>query len=422
MTDTKTAVDKERLYLFAPAAAILLLVTFQRAVPPERLQSAIRRAAARQAVLGSRVQQQPDGSAFFTPCNPPLLSVQLPGTEETPEALMRREMQTPFAVERGEWMRHYCWQPEGGRTVWLLSCHHMAGDGIAMLYFLRDVQKALFNPSLCWQREPFYLCVPGELQGALPVPMRWGMAALNRQWKKTGHGFTPEDREKLLPAYWAKRNLSMAQKMVEPEQLTQWLAACRLHHTTLTAAWLAAVLLVTGEAMDAGIAVSIRPAGLESMANWATGISIRCTPDHRAFWETARDIRRRMLRKSENPAKRKFLLHFLHALSPTLIDAAYFAAFDGFNNKAAGRLCRMFGYDGHPKSCSVTNLLRAPLADGAIETIAFYPPMVPNAKRLFGLVTAGDRLCATLQILGDEADAPQLLNAVITRMVQACES
>ncbi len=420
MTESIASVDKERLYLFAPAAAILMRVTFATIVSAERLQSAIQRAGARQAVLGCRVEQRLNGEAFFVPCVSPLVTVREAAAEETPEALMRREMRTPFALEQGEWMRHHCWQADG-RTVWLLSFHHMAGDGTALLFFIRDVQSALRDAGLVWQRQPFCLCAPGSLDGELSAPMWWGLRGLNRQWEKAKRCFTPEDRVRMTDTYWAGRSLSMAQTVAEPRQLERMLAACRLHHTTLTAAWLAAVLFATGEPMDAGIAVSIRPGGLDGMANWATGVSVRCAPGRAAFWEVAQDIRRRMLRKTEDPARLNFLLHFLRALSPTLIDAAYFAAFDGFQNKAAGRLSRMFGYDGHPKSCSVTNLMRAPLAEDDLESLAFYPPMVPNARRLFGMVTAGGRLCVTLQTLGDGADARTLLDTVMSRMAQACE-
>jgi len=417
MTDSLHAIEKERIYLFAPAAMIFMKVTFQGIIPADALQSAVGRAAAGQVALCSLVEQRPDGSAFFVPCDPPVPRVLPAAPGETPEAVMRREMRTPFAVERGEWMRHFLAE-EDGKSVWLLCCHHMAGDGIALLYFIRDVEAALADGGRTREREPLALCSPG---GALPLPIRMGVRALNRQWGKTGRTFGPEDRARMTDAYWASRSLGMAHAVVDAQRLEKLLKACRAQRVTLTAAWLTAVWFLEKGTMDAGIAVSIRPEGLEAMANWATGISVRCAWNGVEFWHAARKIHRRMRRKTGDIRKRDFLLRFLRALSPTLIDASYFAAFDGLENGAARRISAMFGYDGHPKSCSVTNLLRAPLGNGAVERIAFYPPMVPNARLLFGMVTVRGNLEITLQSFAGEKETKALLDAALSRLFQACE-
>lgn len=410
-------ISKERLYLYAPAAYILMKVVFQQPVSPEALRAAIAKATERQATLCSRVVQDWDGTAYFVPCEPIPVCVTELKSEETLRAVMQREIRTPFDIEHGEWMRHY-FTEEKGCSVWFFACHHMAGDGLSVLFFIRDVQAAAADPLLQWERQPFRLCRPGSLGGKLPAPMRWGIHAMNWQWGKDGKTFGPEDRERMAGTYWRGRVLSMEHATVEKAWVERVLTACRAHNVTLTAAWVAAVLMTDVDSADVGIAVSARPMDFDGMANWATGISIRCTPKSEDFWKTAQDIRHFVLKKQGDVNQRNFLLNFLGELSPTLIDASYFSAFDGLKSKAVGRVTNMFGYGGRPKGCSVTNLLCAPFEADFIERIEFYPPMVPNARRLFGLVTVGGKLEITLQSFEPEEETSRVLNAALNQMLR----
>lgn len=415
MQNSTQPVAKERLYLHAPAACILMQVTFAAPVAAQALAAAIDRAAARQAVLCSRVKQLPDGAAVFEPCAPVSARVQLALPGESLCTAMHEEMRTPFDVEHGAWMRHRLWQQQTG-SVWLLAAHHMAGDGLSMLYFIRDVQCALDDPSLQWQQEPFCLCTPAAMRGRLPLPLRTGVRVLNRAWARGKKVFTPIDRARVTQAYWGDRVLAMECETVEPAALVRMLAACRQHNVTLTAAFLAAAVRTIGGTVDAGLAVNIRPDGLEGLANWATGISVQYAAQGKDFWQAAQEIFALMQQKLQNENKRNFLLQFLQALSPTLIDAAYYSAFDGLPDKTARTMSSMFGYSGNPKGCSVTNLMRAPFAGKGIRALAFYPPMVPNAKLLFGLVTLDGSLAVTLESFAEPAQARRLLKGILAQL------
>jgi hypothetical protein len=119
------------------------------------------------------------------------------------------------------------------------------------------------------------------------------------------------------------------------------------------------------------------------------------------FWVNAAKVHERMLEKINHPGKKFFLLNFMNAVSPTLIDAAYYSAFDEFSDPTAASASRMFGYQGNGKGISLTNLTRAPIPDlyGAIRLarIVFVPPLVPNAKRILGIVTIGGHMTVTMQ-------------------------
>ena len=62
----------------------------------------------------------------------------------------------------------------------------------------------------------------------------------------------------------------------------------------------------------------------------------------------------------------------------------------------------MFGYNQNPKSISVTNLGKLPISavygHYLISDFIFLPPLVPNAKRLFGVVTLEDQMYITIHL------------------------
>jgi len=142
------------------------------------------------------------------------------------------------------------------------------------------------------------------------------------------------------------------------------------------------------------------------MGNYASGFSIQLRPDsQKDFWANAAKVHERMLEKINHHGKKFFILNFMNAVSPTLIDAAYYSAFDEFSDPTAASTSRMFGYQGNGKGISLTNLTRAPIPDqyGAIclARIVFAPPLVPNAKRILGIVTIGGCMTVTMQYCMD---------------------
>lgn len=171
-----------------------------------------------------------------------------------------------------------------------------------------------------------------------------------------------------------------------------------LFHFTFTA-----FIKAADERSDVGMAASIRPEQFTGMGNYATGISIRFLYNHnKDFWKNAQAVHQLIYRKLNNPDKKFFLLKFMDSLEPTLIDSAYFSAFGEYQNKTSKIIQNMFGYNQNPKSISVTNLGKLPISavygDYHISDFIFLPPLVPNAKRLFGVVTLEDQMYITIHL------------------------
>lgn len=403
-------IQKERLYYMAPAANIVMRVELQKDVGADALADAITRASRRHATLSSRAVTDASGQATLVPHTPAPASVSpLGGADELSRALIE-EAQAPLEPESGLWMRHRYGVIDGA-PIWLMSMHHVAGDGISLLYFIRDTLAALDDPGLSWQTEDFRLCDPHALGGRPPLPLRLLVGSIARAWDKERRVFTPDDRRRVTEEYWSGRKLCMLSRALDGDALNKALEACRSHGVTLTAAVCAAMLIADGEAKNVALAASIRPSGYEGMANWATGITVSGSPAT-PFWELASSLKRGMDDKLNNDAKRNYLLKFLDLVPPTLMDASYFSAFDRLESKPAASMSRLLGFSGEPKGISMTNLLRAPVGDG-VMSIRFYPPLVPNVRRLIGMATVGDRLEITLQA----SDTPEECERYIDRLM-----
>ena len=329
----------------------------------------------------------------------------------------------PFAIEEGEWMRHTLIPNESG-AQWVLVAHHLEGDGISMLYFARDVLSAMANKA-----GADYTILPVRLPEARDLPKGARLSpfialmvrALNREWEKGKRIFTFEDRRRLHDAFWKDRQTQVLLGEIGGDALSGLLSKCHAHKVTLTAAMATAFLLSAPGETDVGLAVSIRPKGFEGMGNYASGISIRHAFDPRKdFWANAAVVHRLMREKLNHPKRKYFLLCFMNGLSPSLIDAAYYSAYGGFANDNAARVSRMFGYSGNGKGISLTNLTIAPIPDlyghVKLESIVCVPPLVPNAKRILGVVTIGGRMIITMQYRKDQEENQAIFQKAVDRI------
>lgn len=406
-------IHKEQTYLHMPAANIVMTFTLKGEVDSAALATAIKAASASHEILSCRIVQNGDGSACYQHQEfiPPLVEVL---KDISWQNVLHEQEKRPFHIDQGEWMRHVLITHKDG-IDWVMVAHHLAGDGISMLYFARDVLTAMHIPDQNMPFHPLRLFQPGDMQTGTKLNPVLGLMLrmTNRRWEKNRKTFSWEDRNRLHEKFWSARKTEIISREMEEKKLSCLLAACRDHHVTLTAAMVTALLLCTPGESDVGLAVSVRPEGFEGMGNYATGFSIRYEPNiQKEFWINAAKVHKRMLDKINHPGKKFFLLNFMNAISPTLIDAAYYSAYDEFADSSAASMSRMFGYNGNDKGISLTNLTRAPIpgqyGDISLHRIVFVPPLVPNAKRILGIVTIGNRMVVTMQY-GKDYNENQLI-------------
>ena len=93
-------------------------------------------------------------------------------------------------------------------------------------------------------------------------------------------------------------------------------------------------------------------------------------------------------------------MQFMNGLSGTLVDAAYFSAFDSYKNKSAKMTAKMFGYSKNPQGISITNLTKIPIpteyGTNRLSNYLCIPPLVPNLKMVVGISTLDESMSITM--------------------------
>jgi hypothetical protein len=226
---------------------------------------------------------------------------------------------------------------------------------------------------------------------------------LNRSWKKHGKVFDQEDYDRIYNSYWSNRSTEIYTHSIKAEEIVKLKQRASDVNVTLNTLLQTVMLRAYKEKADVGLAVSIRPQGFKGMANYASGIAFdyQYSP-YKSFSENAKAVHQRVQKKLKDSKKTYFLLQFLDALDPSLIDSTYFAAFADYEEKLAKQVCKMFGYSGKPKDLSITNLTKLDIpteyGEYSIEDFWFVPPLISNAKRLFGIATLGNTLNLTFHV------------------------
>jgi hypothetical protein len=236
----------------------------------------------------------------------------------------------------------------------------------------------------------------------LSLIIRLMLKSMNINWKKTGKQFTFDEFKEMNAKYWNKHSSYITTYEFTNSRYDSLIVIAKANHVTINSLITTAFIKAAKEsgemkAQDVGHAISIRNKGYTGMGNFATGISIQYLYDNnKDFFENAKCIQTLMYEKINKDKKKYFLLQFMANITGTLMDAVYFAAVEGYSNKSALNLSKMFGYNGNPKGISVTNLTKLPIENKygnyALTDFVFVPPLVLNAKRIIGIVSLGKRM------------------------------
>ncbi len=392
---------KERLYYRCPTPQILMAAEIEGKFSEDALKTAVKKAVSRHELLSCKVIEEAGKVVFAKNDAPREPEIRFETEPFCWNAAVSAEEGRIFRYEEGELIRFRVYPAENG-AVLLCSANHMVGDGLSFVYLFRDILTALGNPAAALSPAPLHLCDPKELtrRVKLPFSIRMMASGVERQWKKNGKQFTFADYEKLYTSYWSKRETAVLDAVFEPEETAALADWCHENGVTVNTA-LAAAFLLAAEESSVGVAVSVREKGYEGLGNFATGVSVDYFPSvDTGFDERTRELHALLHKKYDDPQSMLFLMKFMDALSPSLIDGAYFNAFGGYENPIAQRAAIMFGFRGTSKGVNLTNLTKLPIpaAYGActLKSLSFVPPLVPGSQRLVGAATLNGRMCVTM--------------------------
>jgi hypothetical protein len=430
----RSKIIRERPFCFSPASQITLAVDLAGELDREELNQAIRVAVRHHARLMARIIQEGNGDCFFTvdpeddPWETAIVHLESDGPDQL-EAIIHDQERLLFDVEKGELLRFFVVHHVNHLQL-VIVAHHLVGDGLALVYLLRDILHRLSVTAVKTPVAPLQqhdlATLPAKVK--LPLMLRLLIRSMNLQWKRSRRVFSFADYRRMYENFWEDRETGLCTVSIAGDQLVWLMSAAELHHLSLDAILATAFLQAAGYENTAGIAVNLRDSTNEGMGHFSTGISIQQAYDaNRSFWENAAAVQQRIDEKLHDDQKKYFMLKFMATLEPTLIDGAYFSAFDGLQDTAAARVRDLYGYGGSGKGVSLMNLDQVPIPDRygpvGLSRLVVVPPLAPNATRVVGAVLLGDQLMLSMQHLaGGMAERNQQIFAAACASLDAIAS
>lgn len=397
-------IDKERTWVFSPVNNVVIKAAIQGDLEKRDLEEAIQTAVHNNEILHQKITIQKNQEACYESMDMANCSI----TYETKEwkEIIKEQEQRPFDIQNGELIRFFILPSLCGIELMLIA-HHLAGDGISFSYLFQDIMLILSGKKTEYKPLKLFSMESLPKESALKFPTTWLMKTMNQKWRKSAAVFNFEDFKRMSKKYWDQHESWIETFIIEGEDYSNLISYTKTQQLTVNSLITAALIRAAEEKSDVGHAVSIREKGYTGMGNFATGISIQYQYNEKQdLAVNAKRVQNLIQRKLQSPGKKYFLLQFMGQMEPTLIDAVYFAACDGYQNKTAETFSKMFGYAGNPKGISITNLTKLPIEQeyGSLKLsdFVFIPPLVMNAKRIIGIATLGERMILSLHLNKDE--------------------
>lgn len=397
-------IKKERTHLFAPSINIAMMAEFTGEIEEDLMLNAVKEAINNNEVLQCKIALNEAGQAFYENQEKGIISFH--SFEENWEEVVTAQESLRFDLQHGELVRFFV-KRKDGLTQLVIIAHHLVGDGLAITYLLQDILNVINGRKLSYQDMKLYDVQTMPADSRLNVMMRLMLRGVNRNWSKNEKVFSFSEYEKMYQNFWSSHQTEIIIEKIDKEQLRKLVTEARLHKVTINSILVTAFAKAAGEKQEIGIPISLRDQKNHTLANYSTAVSIHHQYDEtKDFWENTVSVHKMIYEKLGRNKDKYFLTQFMNAVSPTLVDAAYFAAFDGYDNKVAKRVAAMFGYMNQPASINISNLTRISFHEEEeryqIRDLVFVPPIVPNTSCMIGIVTTEDEMSVTLHAMKDD--------------------
>lgn len=399
----KLEIKKERTHLFAPSINIAVMVSFAGKLEDSLLYAAVQTAVKNNEVLRSKITISENGDAFYE-TNESRMVVLEPFDGEWSKKVIEQEKKM-FDIKSGELIRFFI-KKEEEITQLIIIAHHLVSDGLGITYFVEDILNTLNGKKIEYKKQKLYNMSEIPTDSKLNPFMQLMLENIKRKWNKTGKVFTFPEYARMFRKYWNSCKTQILTFKLEERQLDEIEKLAKLHNISINSILTTIFLKVAGKNIEIGIPVSLREKDNQSMANYATAISIKYRYNERKeFWKNANDVHKLIYAKLDNNKRKYFLTQFMNNVSPTLIDAAYFAAYDEYSNSVAKNVSKIFGYSKIPTAISLSNLTRImetqEKAFYKIKDYYFVPPIVPNTSCIIGVVTYNKQMIVTFHAIED---------------------
>lgn len=387
----------ERPNLFEPNVYINFYVEISGIVNAADLENAVRSAYSANESTMSKIVLRSDGVAYYEKITQSRCSVEI--TQDDWQEIIKVNEKIPYNLEQGELIRCFI-IPAEEKTSLLIMAHHLAGDGIAITYFIESIMTALSGIKL--EYRPLSLMT----RRTIPKTGKYSFIAklytrfYNQKWRKIQpHSFSWKDYYNLHESYWKKVSSCIQYKRFSSEETSLIIKNAKRIGVSVNSYIITAFLQADINNRIVGIPLSVRENGNKSMANLVSGICIiHSFADRYTFSENAKQVQKKFSKKLK--IHRWFVLRFLAELSPSLIDGVLLYAHNCYKNLPIEQLAKVMRYtENNTRDLGISNLtvLDIPSIYGSvkIEKIIFIPPNVSYSDNIIGIATFNGEMTIT---------------------------
>lgn len=402
----KAEITRERQFLHHPAPMMTLAVEISPAPPTAALESAIKATVEHHPLLGCKAVQATGGNAYLMTTEEPGYSVyatDLEGDEDW-QLVTLDAQNIPFDMEHGELVRFGILEGSDS-SVLVIHLHRIVGDSSCLAVIARDVIAALNEPGSLG--EPLSYKAPEPVEGKVPMMTRTMCKMMNKRWNQLGKAFRAEDYLLLCDSYH-ERGAEIVEHTFSAEQTLALDAFAKQHGEHLGSLVTAALVLAQDSSGEAGYARGVRGDSsdifdFERTATFRFDLA-NLTDIGGCTGQIAATVQKRFTSEDE----RREQLAFMQTLEPTLIDAAYYAAFAGYGDLMAGQARDMFGLVGG-RAFNLTDLGAVEPGGERFKAVEahFLPQLASTANISAGMLIHGGCLTVSAQFPTAENFKPQ---------------
>lgn len=408
--DDKTIMNKkyllstERIHLFTPNINIVMKVDIGGKPEIDKLIQAIDDAVRANESLNCKITLSKNGEAGYERLEKPKYFVEV--SNKNWMEITREQESRMFQISSGELVRFYI-LTSGSDVGLLVIAHHLAGDGLSVAYLIEDIMRALVGDTLEFKSLQLASVDSLPQKSKITSIMKLLLNGLNSKWRRNGKVFTYSDYEEMFEDYWKDRKTTLYSQQLSQINLESLCKKAKEFKVSLNSLIATTFIRAYGNIADTGLAVSSREKENRTMANFASGIAFQYSYNkNKSMCKNAQKIHKRIYKKLGNDKKKYLVLQFIGMMEPTLIDSACMTIYGNYKNKTTNKITHIMGYDNNPKDISITNLTKLDIAvnygEYNIKNFVFVAPIIPNARRVIGIVTLGNEMCITMHVMDDE--------------------
>lgn len=368
--------SNEIFLLNSPNINICHRIVIEPAVNKNQIENALEKIGIRHPLLKCSIETDNNNKKWFVQNVDSMAVEYYQSTEMDWQKWYNKTDNIPFDFAHGPLVK-FC-VIFGSNTEIIILCHHIIGDGVAVINMETDLLAALDNnidsrpiiPSLDPEDRHFKKTIPLDNQTKLYT------AEMNNEWRKNRVQFSENDYSVFFKKYRETYRPNFYLASIEGNIYETLLENCRANRLTvnelLTAAFSGAILEISKyyskNEIRIGIAINIRDEivsqPLSCMGNYVSGmyVKIKYNPAD-CFLSNAAEISKIIKEHVTDIQKRHFALHFLNELDKELIQSVMFAAYGGFNHPVSKKLADVMGERIANKGIGITNLGRYTLND-----------------------------------------------------------